>query len=975
MNLPFEIVIKRYVILAVFALAAAQLQAVTYYVDSVNGNDANSGTSQGNAWKTLAKVNTKTFAAGDSLLFKAGCSWTGTTQLHPLGSGSSGNPIIIDMYGDPNAGKPIINSGNTVGLNTGTVWLDNQSYWEINNLEITTDYTADNGERRGIYLGASTASTTFNHLYVRNCYIHHIKGLLSLSDSDTTAKRTGGILVEGRSSTTRFNDILIEDNTITTCRNQGIVAVKGTSSVYPGTTAWNAMKATNVIIRNNVISDITKNAMIIRNTDESCLVENNLLYNTATLDSGNTIFTASCRGTVFQYNEGYGNNAGPAPSDHDGSLYDADLRSPSIVFQYSYSHDNTQGLFWTYPSTDGANSNVLVRYNISRNDKGIIFAFSGDSGATASSYIYNNTVYIPNTATSQLLFDYRQATHTIYAYNNIFYILNTGASYDFSSMTKTFNYNVFYGVHPSGEPSDAHKLTSNPMLVNPGSGGIGLDTVDGYMLQAGSPCIDSGMTIAGNGGLDYWGNSVPYNSLTDRGAHEWAPIVSDTNAPTPNPMTWATTPHSTGPTSISMTATTATDISGVEYYFANTTIADHNSGWQSGATYTDTGLVSSTSYTYTVKARDLSENLNVTADSTPASATTAADTSPPQPNPMTWAVVPHQVSSNSISMTATTATDDSGVEYYFTSIADGEHDSGWQASSTYIDTGLNPGTYSYQVIAHDTSLAQNTGGWSSENFATLADINAPTPNPMTWATTPHSTGPTSIAMTATTATDISGVEYYFACTAGGGHDSGWQAGTTYTDTDLSPSTTYTYTVKARDLSTSNNETAASSPPASATTNAPPDTNAPSPNPMTWAIEPNATSGSSITMTATIATDISGIEYYFANTTITDHNSGWQAEPNYTDTDLSPSTSYTYTVKARDLSENHNETGWSPDANATTLKWSCTAPIASDIDGDCQVNFFDYAILSNVWAGDWLEILQFAEDWLTCNRNPAEECWQ
>jgi hypothetical protein len=270
-----------------------------------------------------------------------------------------------------------------------------------------------------------------------------------------------------------------------------------------------------------VISDITKNAMIIRNTDESCLVEYNVCYNTANATTGNTIFTASCRGTVFQYNEGYSNLAG----DHDGSLYDADLRSPSIIFQYSYSHDNSHGLFWTYPSTDGANSNVIVRYNISRNDNGNIFSFSGDSGAIASTYIYNNTVYIPNTATSQLIFDYRFATHTFYAYNNIFYILNTGASYDFSSMTKTFNYNVFYGVHPSGEPSDAHKLTSDPNLVNPGSGGIGLDSVNGYMLRPYSSCVDSGMTIANNGGKDYWGNPVPINGIADRGANEY--IIGD----------------------------------------------------------------------------------------------------------------------------------------------------------------------------------------------------------------------------------------------------------------------------------------------------------------------------------------------------------------------------------------------------------------------------------------------------------------
>jgi hypothetical protein len=87
------------------------------------------------------------------------------------------------------------------------------------------------------------------------------------------------------------------------------------------------------------------------------------------------------------------------------------------------------------------------------------------------------------------------------------------------------------------------------------------------------------------------------------------------------------------------------------------------------------------------------------------------------------------------------------------------------------------------------------------------------PDPMTFAMVPYATGPTSISMAATTATDAS---YYFTCTAGGGHDSGWQAGTTYTDTGLTPETTYTYTVKARDNATLN-ETAASIPLAATTT--------------------------------------------------------------------------------------------------------------------------------------------------------------
>ena len=71
---------------------------------------------------------------------------------------------------------------------------------------------------------------------------------------------------------------------------------------------------------------------------------------------------------------------------------------------------------------------------------------------------------------------------------------------------------------------------------------------------------------------------------------------------------------------------------------------------------------------------------------------------------------------------------------------------------------------------------------------------------MTWATVPYATGSSSIAMIATTASDASGVEYFFDETSGntGGTDSGWVTDPVYNDTGLSPSTEYTYTVQMRD---------------------------------------------------------------------------------------------------------------------------------------------------------------------------------
>ena len=71
--------------------------ASTYYVDATGGNDANSGTSVDAAWKTIAKVNGATFAAGDQILFKRGEVWR--ESLVPPSSGASGAPIVFDAYG------------------------------------------------------------------------------------------------------------------------------------------------------------------------------------------------------------------------------------------------------------------------------------------------------------------------------------------------------------------------------------------------------------------------------------------------------------------------------------------------------------------------------------------------------------------------------------------------------------------------------------------------------------------------------------------------------------------------------------------------------------------------------------------------------------------------------------------------------------------------------------------------------------
>lgn len=89
------------------------------------------------------------------------------------------------------------------------------------------------------------------------------------------------------------------------------------------------------------------------------------------------------------------------------------------------------------------------------------------------------------------------------------------------------------------------------------------------------------------------------------------------------------------------------------------------------------------------------------------------------------------------------------------------------------------------------------------------DTTPPTPEPMTFSTAPYSSGAYAITMTANTASDTSGVQYYFMCVGGGGHSSGWQDSQTYTDTGLTAGVSYSYRVKARDKSSLHNTTESS----------------------------------------------------------------------------------------------------------------------------------------------------------------------
>ena len=82
--------------------------------------------------------------------------------------------------------------------------------------------------------------------------------------------------------------------------------------------------------------------------------------------------------------------------------------------------------------------------------------------------------------------------------------------------------------------------------------------------------------------------------------------------------------------------------------------------------------------------------------------------------------------------------------------------------------------------------------------------------------------------------------------------------------------------------------------------------------MTWEVVPYVTSANSVSMQATTAADPerTGVGYYFDCYSHPQFSGIWQSGTIYEATGLSTNVEYTFKVKARDESQNQNETAWS-----------------------------------------------------------------
>lgn len=159
---------KRLFLLISLVTAAVSVQATNYYV-SAAGNDANAGTSAAAPWRTLAKVNSFTFAANDSILLRRGDVFFGAIVVNR-------NNLVFSAYGTGN--RPVITGSVSV---SGWTLASTGIYQAAVNAKSGLNMVVMNGrpQQIGRYPNASDANGGY--------LTYEAAGSTSITDNQMTA--------------------------------------------------------------------------------------------------------------------------------------------------------------------------------------------------------------------------------------------------------------------------------------------------------------------------------------------------------------------------------------------------------------------------------------------------------------------------------------------------------------------------------------------------------------------------------------------------------------------------------------------------------------------------------------------------------------------------------------------------------------------------------------------------------------------
>ncbi len=477
--------------LCVFAFAEGDKNY--YYIDSISGDDANSGTDIDHPVKTIGGLKDLRVGPGTHFLFRSGGEYECAVSL--TCSGTKENPVVISSYGEGE--KPLLYTNDR----TEVFRFFDCSYLTLSNVHIK----APNGG--GVWIDTyecTSVGITIDNVYFEDMQNHKVHSRDDFSNGAAGAR--AAVMVKGLPARSRYavNDLTITNCEVYNCGNGFMIWGSWNDAQAP----WceedeiDPIYNKGLLIKGCYLHDMDAEAVLVGMCD-GALVTNCRAINCCQgegVDENGEIeyFTAAMwfwgsENSTIQYCEIAGQkNVG------DGMAVDFDSHTNNCTYQYIYSHDNMR-FMCNCPNYSGHHGNT-VRYCLSVNDNGARSTTAVGACGEHNFSFYNNTIINCGEFQFKNLYD-------SYIANNIIVPMQ-GATFAYDvdpSRNNVFENNCYYNV-------------MNPLVdicaVNTLPGFAGTDYSDpaSFMLSADSPLIGAGVATPGVD-TDFFGNAIESNNI------------------------------------------------------------------------------------------------------------------------------------------------------------------------------------------------------------------------------------------------------------------------------------------------------------------------------------------------------------------------------------------------------------------------------------------------------------------------------
>ena len=414
-------------LLAIFFLSCEKNNQ--FFVDSINGNDNNSG-SKNEPFYSLEKINDTKLTDGSSIFLANGSMFKGSINI------INNKDITITNYigRSESNDKPIIDAN---GLLSG-ILIENSSGINISNIHITGNGGNESANPHKLIktdLRAGVLYIVSDNLIHKNLTIDNVdlkniffqdegfeRNPKEVKTPNGTQSYGWGIRILNLSDKGNLEDIVIKNSLIENISHSGI-RVKGKLD----------NKFKNVKVFNNKLIKTGGPGMVFNSTYNLHAYGNDINFSGSPDDSrkwgrGSGLWTWGSSLGLIEKNK-FQNANGPA----DSAGCHIDFNCTDIIVQYNLSRNNAGG----FVEILGNNYNCSYRYNVSINDghrvkgegnnfqQGKSFWLSGFAGngknriGPFNSYIYNNTVFANKDIVSKIAVD--KGSKGVFVANNIFY--------------------------------------------------------------------------------------------------------------------------------------------------------------------------------------------------------------------------------------------------------------------------------------------------------------------------------------------------------------------------------------------------------------------------------------------------------------------------------------------------------------------------------------------------------------------------